>query len=97
MNKRDEIKKYSNPKIVYKKAINLYGDNVLIRLSTKKNKKYMIYDKLNDRWVHFGEMGYVDYTKSNDDYKRELFKIRNYKWKNAPFNTPSYMAYYLLW
>ena len=34
----------SNPKMVYDRARKLYGDNVIIKESTRKDKKYMIYN-----------------------------------------------------
>lgn len=97
MTKKEDIELYSDPDMVLKNAKKIYGKDVIIDLSTHKNKKYMIFDPYYYKWVHFGEMGYQDYTKHKDDNRRTLFKIRNYKWANYPMYTPSHMSYYLLW
>jgi hypothetical protein len=51
----------------------------------------------NNKWIHFGQMFYEDFTKHNDQKRRENFLKRNYKWKNAPKYSPAYLAYHLLW
>ena len=62
MTKQKDIMKYSNPEIVFKKANEIFDDLPFeIELSTRKTKKYMI--RFNDKWIHFGQMGYEDYTK----------------------------------
>ena len=93
---KEDIDLYSNPKIVYQKAKSIFGNNIDIKLSTRKDKKYMI---LNDdnKWVHFGEMGYEDYTKHNDIERLINFKKRNSKWKNANKYSPAFLSYFLLW
>jgi len=92
-----ELKKYSNPKIVLKKLNNYYGKYANLFLSTKKNKKYMIQNPYNNKWIHFGQMGYEDFTRHKDDKRRLLFQIRNSKWAIAPQYTARNLAYYLLW
>ena len=42
MNKSQEIKKYSNPTEVYKRAARYLGKTAKISLSTKRDKKYMV-------------------------------------------------------
>jgi hypothetical protein len=93
---KEDIDLYSNPKIVYQKAKSIFGNNIDIKLSTRKDKKYMI---LNDdnKWVHFGEMGYEDYTKHNDIERLINFKKRKSKWKNANKYSPAFLSYFLLW
>jgi hypothetical protein len=97
MTKRDELMKYSNPDKVLKLAKQIYGHNVNLAISTQKNKKYMIYDPNRERWIHFGFFGMEDYTKHNDNERRESFKKRNHKWANMGKYSPAYMAYHLLW
>lgn len=94
MSKIEEIKKYSDPYKVAKKIKKDLGIDT--HLSTRKDKKYMIKDP-NDNWIHFGQMGYEDFTKHNDKERRENFLKRNAKWKNAPIYTPRYLAYHFLW
>lgn len=92
-----DITKYSNPKKVLHNAIKYFGNDVELRLSTHKNKKYMIYDTENNKWVHFGYATMEDYTKHNDDERRRLFRLRNHKWADADEYTPAFLSYYLLW
>jgi hypothetical protein len=87
------IEDFSNPAMVFKRAKVMGIDD--IKLSTRKDKKYMAYD--GSKWVHFGQMGYSDYTKTKDKHKRDLFRKRNHKWADAPEMTPAFLAYYLLW
>jgi len=92
--KSDEIKKYSNPEKV-KKIAKMMGLNP-VEISTRKDKKYMIYD--NEGHVkHFGVMLYQDYTKTNDKDKLKLFMNRNHRWYDAPKYSPAYLSAYLLW
>jgi hypothetical protein len=94
---KKDIELYSNPKKVLKIAKKIYGDNVNIDYSTRNDKKYMILNPNNNKWVHFGAMGYSDYTKHKDKKRREAFLVRNHKWADAPLYSPSYMSFYILW
>lgn len=97
-NKLEEVLKVSNPKIVKLIANDIFDGNFLLRISTRKDKKYMIkspYTK--DKWVHFGNLNYEDYTKHKDKKRREAFRNRNKRWANMPTYTPAFMAYHLLW
>jgi len=97
MNKEEIIYKKSNPYKVYKNAIKLLGPEVILELSTQKNKKYMILNPDTNKWIHFGNINYEDYTKHKDKQRRERFLIRNDKWKYNDIYTPSYLSFYLLW
>lgn len=87
------VSDFSNPTMVFKRAKVMGIED--IELSTRRDKKYMVFD--GKKWVHFGQMGYNDYTKTKDKHKRDLFRKRNHKWADAPVMTPAYLAYYLLW
>jgi len=71
-----EILKYSNPTKVFQKARSYLGNNVVIKLSSNPNKKYMILIPNTNRWVHFGQMGYEDFTKHNDPIRRKRYLTR---------------------
>jgi hypothetical protein len=86
---------YTKPDIVYKKAKLLFNKNVIIKPSTRKDKKYMIF--LNNNWIHFGQAFYEDYTYHQDEKRRNLFLKRNHLWKNASKYSPAYLSYNLLW
>jgi hypothetical protein len=94
--KEEEIYKYSNPQTVYKNAKNIFG-NVNIKISTRKNKKYMLFNPKENKWIHFGQWGMEDFTKHLDKKRRDLFLIRNWKWQDNDIYTPSFLSYYLLW
>ena len=89
------INKYSNPSIVMKKAKELHLNP--IQLLTRKDKKYMVLNPKTNKIVHFGQMGYEDYTKHQDENRRELFRKRNHKWATAEKYSPAWLSYYLLW
>jgi len=52
------------------------------------------------KWIHFGAMGYEDYTKHKDQTRRENYLNRstNIKgsWKQNKFS-PNNLAIHLLW
>lgn len=97
MSKKSEILKYSTPSTVYRRAKNLFNDDVQIKLSTRNDKKYMLYNPQKDKWVHFGQMGYQDYTQHLDKKRRALFMLRNLKWASKDKYSPAYLSYTLLW
>lgn len=98
-NKLVELRKYSDPRIVVQRAIKLYGKNVDIRVSTRKDKKYMIYDPKKRQWIHFGSFNppMEDYTKHGDEIRRMKFQIRNHRWAYAPKYSSAFMSYFILW
>ena len=92
--KRIELSKYSNINKVQEKAKKL-GLNP-VEISSRKDKKYMIRDDNGDV-KHFGQMLYHDFTKHNDEKRRDDFKSRNASWSHASKYTPSSLSYNLLW
>jgi hypothetical protein len=95
-----DIKKYSNPNKVFKNAEKEFGKKVMIKVSTKPEKKYMIYDPIKNKYIYFGQMGYEDYTKHNDPLRRQnyLKRTANIKgdWKKNPYS-PNNLSRTLLW
>ncbi len=67
----------------------------------------MIFDPYNNKFVHFGAMGYLDFTKyvqkydikrANEHrsrYLRRALKIRG-NWMDNPYS-PNYLSLLLLW
>jgi bifunctional DNA-binding transcriptional regulator/antitoxin component of YhaV-PrlF toxin-antitoxin module len=92
--KQKELKKYSDfekvKKIAEKMGLNPVG------ISTRKDKKYMIMDNNGDV-KHFGLMGYQDFTKTRDMFKRNNFRNRNWKWEHADKYSPAWLSFHLLW
>ena len=60
----------SNPSRVYNKFKKIYPTNSEIKISTRKNKKNMIYDPNIKKWFHF-ESTMEDYTRHGDT-KRQI-------------------------
>lgn len=99
MSKMQLLKEYSNPVVVFKKAKEIYGPNVVIKPSDKKNKKYMILTP-DKKVISFGQMGYQDYTKHKDEIRRQRYLDRATKikgnWKNNKYSANS-LSVNLLW
>lgn len=92
-----DINLVSNPKTVLKNAKKILGDDVELKLSSRADKKYMIKNPNNGKWVHFGSIDYEDYTKHKDSVRQQNFLKRNARWANSDIYTPSYLSYYTLW
>jgi hypothetical protein len=93
------ISLYSNQTEVYRRAKKYLGKTVKISLSTKKDKKYMITTP-DDKIVHFGQMGYEDFTKHKNKTRRKnyLTRARGIKgnWKQDKYSANN-LAIHLLW
>lgn len=97
ISKDNEIWNWSNPIQVRKMANKYLGKDIPIYLSTKKDKKYMLQNPETNKWVHFGQLFSEDYTKHQDEERRNRFLKRNARWKNQPKFTASFLSYWLLW
>lgn len=93
----DDLYKYSNPIKAQEKSTELLGEYGTLYKSSRKKKKYMIYDPYNNKFIHFGLLGYEDYLKHNNDLRRSLFLQRNKRWSNSNIFTPAWLSYYILW
>ena len=86
----DDIKQYSNPKVVFKNAKKYLGKDVNIQLSNKPVKKYMVLNPNTNKWVYFGQIGFEDYTKHKDEKRRENYLKRTANirgnWKDNPYS-----------
>ena len=93
------IEDYTNPNKVFQNAKRIYGNDVNIKLSTRKDKKYMLFNPNTNKWLHFGSMNppMEDYTKHQDKKRRQLFRIRNQKWAENDLYSSGFASYYLLW
>ena len=98
-NKKTDILKYSDPKKAISNAIKYLKNNIVFGLSTKKTKKYMVQNP-DGKWIHFGEMGYEDFTKHQDDKRRQnyLKRTANMKgnWKDDKYSANN-LARNILW
>ena len=98
--KHDELFRYSNPKsalLNLRRYLN--DDNVLLYKSTNKNKKYMVISPTGHK-VHFGQIGYEDFTKHGDTQRREnyLKRTENIRgdWKQNKYS-PNSLSRNVLW
>ena len=85
------LEDYSNPKEVERKAKH-YG--VKVFRSTKRDKKYMVY---HNKWIHFGAMGYEDYTKHKNKTRRANYLKRSAGIKDSGKYSANQLARHLLW
>lgn len=97
----DQIYKYSNPTQAQKNAYKYLGKkNGKIYRSTRKDKKYMVLNPNTNIWIHFGQIGYEDYTKHKDKERRKNYLTRagNIKgnWKNNKYS-PNNLSINILW
>lgn len=100
ISKSDEIWNYSNPKEVQKKAKKYLGNDVKVYRSIKKDKKYMVFNPNTNKLVHFGQIGFSDFTKHKDEKRRERYLARATKikgnWKDNPYSSNN-MSLWILW
>ena len=90
---------YTNEKIV-RKNFNKFGyksDGSQLKQSNRKGKKYMVLDPNTNKWVHFGAMGYEDYTKHKDENRRKKYHSRMGRFQNAYKYSAGYLSLVLLW
>lgn len=67
-----------------------------VKPSTHKGKKYMVMSPVG-KPIHFGQLGYADFSEHKDEKRRQLFRTRNAKWANSPKWTPAWLSFHLLW
>lgn len=97
--KRGLVNQYSNPEQALKNAKIYLGRHVNLFISNKPDKKYMIQDP-QGKWVHFGQIPYEDYTKHQDDFRRNNYLIRSANirgnWRDNPYS-PNNLSRNILW
>jgi len=97
--KSNEIWKWSNPLQVRKKADKYLGKNISIYLSSNPKKKYMV-KNIEDKWVHFGAIGYDDFTKHKDEKRRHNYLTRSANirgnWRGDPYSANN-LSRNILW
>jgi hypothetical protein len=95
-----KLRIYSNPKIAQRKAYQYLGKTAKLYPSNNRVKKYKICDPKNKKWVHFGQIGYEDYTKHKNQKRRKMYLKRatsiNGKWKNNKYSANN-LAIHILW
>lgn len=94
------LKKYSNPKEAQRKAYKYLGKTARLYPSIQSKKKYDIYDKKHNKWVHFGALNYEDFTKHKDKTRRKNYLTRSAgirgQWKKNPYSANN-LSRNILW
>ncbi len=98
---------FSNYNEVLKRARYYYGNDVVLLPSTRATKKYMILFNPNGSFVHFGGMGYLDYTKYRQLYDKKTANLHRTRYLNRALKikgnwmdnaySPNYLSIILLW
>jgi len=102
MNKLKILLNYSSPEEAQEQAFKKYGKDAVLFVSTRKNKKYMIIDKNNNKWVHFGslEPPHKDFTKHHNEARRQNFLKRTINirgnWRDNPYSSNN-LSRRILW
>ena len=96
----NDIYSCSTPHLAQYQAYKYLGDTAQLYLSSRKNKKYQIYDPNLRKWIHFGQLGYADYIKHKDEDRRRKYLSRATKikgnWKDNPYS-PNNLSINILW
>ena len=90
---------YTNAAKVYRNFIK-FGfkrDGSQLKQSTRQGKKFMVLDPSTGKWIHFGAIGYEDYTKHNDKSRRKKYWSRMGRFESAYKYSPGYLSLVLLW
>ena len=93
------MEQYTNP-IIVRKNFNKFGykkDGSELKESSRKGKKIMALDPKKKKWVHFGALGYEDYTVHKDENRRKKYWSRMQRFKSAYKYSPGYLSLVLLW
>ena len=94
----EEINKVSNPHIVLELLHEYYGKDKELEISTRKNKKYMV--KNNNKYIHFGDIRFEDFTKHKDEKRRLNYLKRASKikgdWAKNKYSA-NFLSIILLW
>jgi hypothetical protein len=95
----DELLKWSNPIEVKMNAIAYLGKDIPLYYSFKPDKKYMVITP-DEKVVHFGQQGYEDFTKHQDEKRRKKYLARTSKikgdWATNKYS-PNNLSRHLLW
>ena len=100
-----QIWNVSDPKIVRDNYHRLYKDQIKrikqltgadseIYPSSHKHKKYMVFNGVN--MSHFGDIRYEDYTKHQNEIRRQKYLKRFNKHHKSPYS-PYQLSLLLLW
>jgi hypothetical protein len=85
---------------IIKNAVDYLGDDVIIKPSNRKNKKLMVLNPSTDKFIHFGDSRYSDYTTTLDNKKKNSYLKRSGSikgnWKKNKYSKNN-LAREILW
>jgi hypothetical protein len=91
---------YSSPRKAQQMAYRYLGSTAKLYPATLPEKKYRICDRKTHRWVHFGQMGYEDYTKHKNKTRRNNYLTRTKgmlgNWKSNKYSANN-LSRNILW
>ena len=94
-----DINDYSDVEKAQENAKRYLGKDAILYRSTRKNKKFMVHNKVN-QFVHFGTMGYEDYTYHQDKIRQKNYLTRathlRGDWKSNKYS-PNNLSIHILW
>lgn len=102
--KNAALQRWSSPATARRRAAALFPGATL-RPSTRRAKKYMLLPPEGPKttttgWVHFGEMGYTDFTLHKDPERRRRYLARSAlirgDWRKNKYS-PNNLARRILW
>ena len=100
MRKFKKLFLYSNPTQAQKMAYKYAGKTAKLYPSTNSKKKYDIFDPIHHKWIHFGQLGYEDFTKHHNLKRRKNYLTRSAKisgkWQNNKYS-PNNLSRNILW
>lgn len=95
-----ELEPYTNFTEAQSKAYDYLGEDAVLFTSPKKDKKYRIYNPIKEIWVDFGQMGYEDFTKHQDEDRQQRYLKRatniKGKWREDKYS-PNNLSIHILW
>jgi len=95
----NDLTQFSNPSVSQANAIKYLGKKAILYPSNKKDKKYMI-QRPDGKMIHFGQLGYEDFTKHQDPDRRQRYLTRTANmrgnWKSDPYSANN-LSRNILW
>ena len=96
----NDLLKWSDPNEAQKQAFKYLGPSAILYKSEHQNKKYKIFDPFLNKWVHFGQMGYEDFTRHQNLDRRASYLARatnmRGNWRNNPYSANN-LSINILW
>lgn len=72
----DNLLLKSDPYIVQENLNKYLNNDALLYFSDRKNMKYMILHPITNKWVHFGDLKIIDWTRHKNEQIRQLYLKR---------------------